>query len=279
MKKDRNRRDNKRNEDFGKTSNRKENHNRNRPLNDDRSKKTFLKDMIYGKNPVFEALETGSSVVRVITCDPKISAELKDSRVEVQLIPKDRFLSQFGEDCQNIVAKIKDYEYYDLERFLKDHSQNSLVLVLDHIEDIGNLGAMLRSAEVFGVDLVIIPDKRGAEISATVYKTSAGAVNHVRVCKVNNIKNAVEKLKEKGYWIYGGEADSSQSIYDIEFDRKTVLVIGSEGKGISRLVRENLDFDFFIPMYGKVNSLNASVACGITLSEIRRKIEFCRFKK
>ncbi|MCK9225587.1 MAG: 23S rRNA (guanosine(2251)-2'-O)-methyltransferase RlmB [Candidatus Muirbacterium halophilum] len=243
---------------------------------DERVKEPFQKDIIYGKNPVFEALESGSSVIKVFTCDPKISSELKDNKIDVVLLSKDKFFNTYGSNCQNVVAQIKDFEYYDIDRFLKQNYENSLVLVLDHIEDVGNLGAMLRSAEVFGVDLVIIPDKRSAEINAVAWKTSAGAVNHVKISKVNNLKNALEKLKEKGYWIYGGEADSSENIYNIDFDQKTVLVIGSEGKGISRLIRESLDFDFFIPMYGKLNSLNASVACGVTLSEIRRKIEIKR---
>ena len=143
------------------------------------------------------------------------------------------------------------------------------MVLLDHIEDPHNFGAIIRSCEAFGVDAIIIPNDRSVDVTGTVVKASVGTIEKVKIIKVTNLNNTIKKLKDYGYWVVG--TDMEGTVYtDIDYKMETALIIGNEGKGISRLVSENCDYLAKIPMSGIVNSLNASVACGIFLSEINR---------
>ena len=143
-----------------------------------------------------------------------------------------------------------------------------MVIILDEITDSHNLGAIIRTSETCGAEGVIIPKRRSAEVNETVHKTSAGATNHIKIARVTNIRDTIDKLKEEGFWIYGSSGHASDLYYDLNYSGKVCLVIGNEGKGMTRLVEENCDFLIKIPMYGKVDSLNASASAAILMYEI-----------
>lgn len=165
---------------------------------------------------------------------------------------------------QGIVLKIKDYEYYDI-----DELDGDIIVMLDHLEDPHNLGAILRTCEAAGIKDIIIPKDRSVSINSTVMKTSAGCLDRVRISEVTNLVNTINYLKNKGYWIIGTDMNGTD-YKTLDYKGKIVIVIGNEGKGITRLVKESCDFIASIPMYGSVNSLNASVAAAIILFETRR---------
>lgn len=172
---------------------------------------------------------------------------------------------------QGVVAMVKDYQYYQLSEVVNTQ-KTSLIIALDGLEDPHNLGAILRTCEAADVDGVILPKNRSVKLNNTVAKVSAGAIEYIKVVEVVNLTQTLKQLKEKGYWIVGAEkSQKSSSMWDIKYDMPIVLVIGSEGKGISRLVKEECDFLVEIPMLGKINSLNASVSAGIMIYEIRRQ--------
>lgn len=168
------------------------------------------------------------------------------------------------------MIEVESFKYENLD----DLSDEKRLIILDQIEDPHNLGAIIRSAESFGFDGVVIPERRSASVTSTVYKTSAGAINNIKVYRVKNLTRSIKDLKDKGFWIYGlaGEADSS--IDKADLTGKVGLVVGNEGSGISRLVRDNCDMLVNIPMLGRVNSLNASVAAGISMYELLRQNGF-----
>ena len=164
---------------------------------------------------------------------------------------------------QGIALEIEDYKYTDIKSF---EFNNSLVVMLDHIEDPHNFGAIIRTCEAAGVDLIIIPEDRSVSINSTVIKTSVGTLFNMKIAKVNNLVNAIKYLKKQGFWIVG--TDMKGTDYDkIDYKGNTCIICGNEGSGMSRLVRENCDFIATINMLGNVNSLNASVATGIILFE------------
>ena len=171
---------------------------------------------------------------------------------------------------QGIILEVEDVKTYSLEDIIPNiDKEYPLVVLLDHIEDPHNFGAIIRSCEAFGVDAIIIPNDRSVDITGTVVKASVGTIEKVKIIKVTNLNNTIKKLKDYGYWVVG--TDMEGTVYtDIDYKMKTALIIGNEGKGISRLVSENCDYLAKIPMSGTVNSLNASVACGIFLAEINR---------
>ena len=229
--------------------------------------------IIYGKNAVMEALKTNRVTKLFLTegfSDKKILDNI-NKKIDVKYIS----LKEMNNICdgvhQNCAAEIKPYEYLDLEGLINiaNKKKDPIILMLDGIEDTHNLGAILRCADVFDVAGIIIPKHNQISLNSTVAKTSAGAINYVPVCQVSNLNNSIEKLKAEGYWIVSSDGEGSTFYNDLKYDFKTVLVIGSEGFGISKLVLKNSDYIVKIPMLGKVNSLNASVATGILLSYIR----------
>lgn len=232
-------------------------------------------DKIYGRKPVLDTLDTDIKVYRAYILKQnsklvnKIIKKLEEKNIEISFVDK-RFFDKIDINHQGVMIEVESFKYENLD----DLSDEKRLIILDQIEDPHNLGAIIRSAESFGFDGVIIPERRSASVTSTVYKTSAGAINNIKVYRVKNLTRSIKDLKDKGFWIYGlaGEADSS--IDKADLTGKVGLVVGNEGSGISRLVRDNCDMLVNIPMLGRVNSLNASVAAGISMYELLRQNGF-----
>lgn len=232
-------------------------------------------NIIYGRNAVKEALKAKRILKACISMsfrDQAILDELNKNHISIKTCSNNELdaLSSKGVH-QGIVAYIKPYEFTPLEKVLKDAKsvQKPILVLLDGVVDPHNLGAILRCCDIFGVSGVLIGKHDQVGLTPTVAKTSAGAINYVPVVQIGNINQTIQLLKDNGYWIVSADGNCDKSYHDISYDFPTVLVIGNEGEGISRLVLKNSDFIVKIPMYGKVNSLNASVAAGILLSKIR----------
>ena len=194
--------------------------------------------------------------------DERIIKTIKDNNLKY-VLTEPKLMDKMLKNNQGIIIDILDYEYKTLDEIKDDN----LVLMLDHLEDPHNFGAIIRSCEARGVKNIIIPKDRSVLVNETVMKTSTGALERVNIIMVNNLVNAINKLKDKGYFIYAAEADG-KDYRKIDYADKVCLIIGSEGFGISKLVRQNSDEIISIPMKGKVNSLNASVSTGILLFSI-----------
>lgn len=242
-----------------------------------------VSDLIYGLSPVLEALRAGRRRIRKILlaagAHPARFSEITDlsRRGQIPVERRDRreldVLTR-GANHQGIVAVVNESvrsTLADPEEILRQAGSPPLIVLLDNIEDPHNLGAILRTCEGAGVNGVFIPAHRSAPINETVAKTSAGAVEHVRVAQVTNLVPLIDDLKQRGFWVVGVEGGTRTLYTDFDMGVPLALVFGSEGKGIRRLVRENCDALVSIPMYGRVNSLNVSVAAGIILFEARRQ--------
>lgn len=237
---------------------------------------------IVGRNPVLEVLKTEKEIEKILILKGELRGSIKkiigiakDRNINVQEVDKVRLdqISQ-GSVHQGVAALVAPYAYSSIDEILqiaKKLNQPPFLLILDEIEDPHNLGAILRTAECGGVHGVIIPKRRSAHVTGAVYKSSAGAVEHIAVAKVNNISDAIEELKQKGLWVYGADIGGEDYYYDLELTGPIALVIGSEGKGISRLVKEKCDFLVKIPMLGQITSLNASNAASILIYEVVRQ--------
>ena len=179
-----------------------------------------------------------------------------------------------GRNSQGIIASVTEFKYSSIEdiiKYAKEKNEAPFVLILDKIEDPHNLGAIIRSAECMGVHGVIIQKRNACQVTDTVEKVSAGACSYVKVARVTNITESIKKLKEYGLWIYGLDMEGKENIYNTKLDGAIGIVVGNEGEGISRLVKENCDILMKIPMTGKINSLNASVSAAITIYEVVRQ--------
>ena len=194
--------------------------------------------------------------------DERIIKTIKENNLKY-VLTEPKLMDKMLKNNQGIIVDILDYEYKTLDEIKDDN----LVLMLDHLEDPHNFGAIIRTSEAAGVKNIIIPKDRSVLVNETVMKTSTGALERVNIIMVNNLVNAINKLKDKGYFIYAAEADG-KDYRKIDYADKVCLIIGSEGFGISKLVRQNSDEIISIPMKGKVNSLNASVSTGILLFSI-----------
>lgn len=236
---------------------------------------------IVGRNPVLEILKGEKKIEKILILKGglkgsinKIIAIARDRNITIEEVDRTKLdhISQ-GNIHQGVAALIGPYKYSTVDEILKKANklnQPPFLLILDGIEDPHNLGAILRTAECAGVHGVIIPKRRAAQVTGGVYKSSAGAVEHILLARVTNISDTIEELKEKGLWIYGADIDG-EDYYQVELTGPVALVIGSEGKGISRLVKEKCDFLLKIPMYGQVSSLNASNAASILIYEVVRQ--------
>lgn len=191
--------------------------------------------------------------------DQEIIKKIKDNKLKYVLTDP-KLMDKMLKNNQGIIIDILDYEYKTLDAIQND----SLVLMLDHLEDPHNFGAIIRSCEARGVKNIIIPKDRSVQVNETVIKTSTGAIERVNIIMVSNLVNAINKLKDKGYFIYAAEADG-KDYRKVDYADKVCLIIGSEGFGISKIIKQNSDEIISIPMTGKVNSLNASVSAGILL--------------
>ncbi len=237
---------------------------------------------IVGRNPVLEVLKTDKEIEKIYISKGELKGSVKkiigiakDRNVVIQYVDKAK-LNQIaqGANHQGVAALVAPYDYYSVEDILERARKSNkppFILVLDGVEDPHNLGSIARTAECGGVDGIIIPKRRAAHVNETVYKSSAGAVEHIPIAKVNNIPNTIDSLKKEGLWIYGADADGDKYYFDTDLKGSVVLVIGSEGKGLSKLVKEKCDFLIKIPMYGKVSSLNASNAASILIYEVVRQ--------
>ena len=227
--------------------------------------------LVYGRNIAKELLEKNKNIRKVIIQenfdDKKINSLIENGNFKVEIKSKREIDDLCPGVNQGIILDIPDYEYSDLSIVLEE--QPEIIVMLDHLEDPHNLGAIIRTSEAAGVDAIIIPQNREVQINATVMKTSVGTLSKVKVSRVSNIVQTMEMLKKNGFWIVGTAMDG-EDYRNINYDGKIALVIGNEGNGMSRLVRENCDFIASIPMYGEVNSLNASVASGIMIYEVIR---------
>ena len=229
---------------------------------------------IYGKNVALEKLNNNSKIYKIYLSnkfnDKNILSLIEKKNIK-KVVVDNRELDKMCKGLhQGIILEVEDVKTYDLDETLKEiNKEYPLIVILDHIEDPHNFGAIIRSCEAFGVDAIIIPNDRSVDITSTVVKVSVGTIEKMKIVKVVNINGAIKTLKEYGYWIVGTDMEGIPYT-DIDYKTKIAIVIGNEGKGISRLVSENCDYLAKIPMKGTVNSLNASVACGIFLSEINR---------
>ena len=241
--------------------------------------------LIYGINPVHEAIVSGKTINKLYGSKGskdvyellKLAKTKGIVTVEADKIKLDKMITQDNEKLKNsqgIVASVTDYEYYDVQDILdyaKEKGENPFIIILDKIEDPHNLGAIIRSAECMGVHGIIIQKRNACQITDIVEKTAAGAVNYMRVARVTNITRAIEDLKKAGLWIYGLDMEGANTIYDTDLTGSIGIVVGNEGEGLSRLVRESCDGIIKIPMVGNTESLNASVSTAITIYEIARQ--------
>ncbi len=225
---------------------------------------------VYGKNVAKEVIEKEKIKKAYISKnfnDREIIENLRENKVQIKFIEKNILDKMEKGNHQGIILEIEDYDYSTLDEIEKE----DVIIMLDHLEDPHNFGAIIRTVEAAGFKSIIIPKDRSVEVNQTVMKTSVGTIENVKIAKVANLVNTIKELKEKGYWVIGTDMDGEDN-KNIDYTGKIVIIIGNEGKGMSRLVKENCDFIASIPMRGKVNSLNASVAAALIIYEAVRKI-------
>lgn len=233
-------------------------------------------NLVYGKNPVIEAINAKKALKVFIVSnfnDQKILNLIKDNKIQcVSVSPSEMDKMSEGGVHQGVSAELKPYQTVSLEEiiFKARKKEKKIIVMLDNINDPHNLGAILRSADVFEAAGIILPKHNSVSLNATVAKTSAGAINYVPVAVVNNLNQAIKTLKDEGYWVVSTDGSATISYSSIKYDFPVVVVIGSEGKGVSSLVLKNSDYIVKIPQFGHVNSLNASVAAGILLAEVHK---------
>lgn len=241
-----------------------------------------MSDQIIGRNPVLEALRSGRPIHRLLVAQGatkgsvlEIIGVAKDKRVEVREVPRQYLDTLTGSaNHQGVVAVASATEYVEVDDILqiaRQRGEDPFILILDEIEDPHNLGAILRTADAAGVHGVIIPKRRAVGLTPAVAKASAGAVEYVPVARVTNLVQTVDKLKEAGCWITGTDAGAEQLIWEADLKGAVGIIIGSEGKGIGRLLREKCDYLAKIPMQGRIGSLNASVASALICYEVVRQ--------
>ncbi len=228
--------------------------------------------LVYGRNVALEILKNPKNVKKIVLQqgfdDKRILSLIEKNNLSVQIVSK-KDIDHLAEGVhQGIILYIRDYQYYHLGDLLA--SNPNFVVMLDHLEDPHNFGAIIRTCEAAGVDAVIIPKDRQVPVNATVMKTSVGTLENVKIVQVSNLATTIDTLKEEGFWIVGTALQDSVDYRAIDYSGKIALVIGNEGSGISNIVRKKCDFIAKIPMYGTTNSLNASVASGIMIYEVVR---------
>ena len=230
-----------------------------------------------GRNAVLELLKTDKNIDKILLEKGaqgtlgRIFAEARKKNIRVQFVDKKVLDKESAEGRhQGVIAFATDYEYASIDEIIAAKTQHGLIILCDGIEDVHNLGSIIRVAECAGANGVIIPSNNSASVTEAVIRISAGAANHIKVAKVNSINRAIDELKKANYWIYALEADG-QDIYKAELSGNIALVIGGEDSGVKRLTREKCDFTLSLPLKGRVNSLNASVALGIAAYEVIRR--------
>ena len=241
-------------------------------------------DQVEGRNSVLELLESGKDINKIYITRGEKHGSInkiiaKARKRKIIIVEKDKRQMQEiaqTENYQGVIAIVPPFEYCEIEDILeeaKSKNEDPFVLILDGIEDPHNLGSIIRTAETAGVHGIIIPKRRAVAVNSTVNKTSAGAVEHMKIARVNNISESINKLKEAGLWICGTDINTKTYYYDQDLTGPIGIVIGNEGQGISEKVKKNCDFLVKIPMKGKVTSLNASVSTGIIIYEALKQRE------
>lgn len=238
-------------------------------------------EIIIGRNPVIEALKSGRMIHKIFISDQlNVNARREINRLNkkvdavVHQVPKHKLNQLSRGNHQGIVAFVAPYKYAqldDLFTIAKERNEDPFFIILDELEDPHNLGSILRTADATGAHGVIIPKRRAVGLTEIVAKTSAGAIEYVPVVRVTNIARTIEHLKEKGLWIVGTAGEAKEDYRSLDLTMPLAIVIGNEGKGMSRLVKEKCDWLVKLPMVGHVSSLNASVACSLLLYEVYRK--------
>ena len=260
----------------------KENKNGGEYIRENASNATELEtreDLIIGRNAVMEVLKSDRTIECVYIANGNMEGSIKviiNIAREKGLVLKEVDRKKLdamsnGTNHQGVIALVTPFKYCQIADMLndaKEKGEDPFIVVLDEIEDPHNLGSIIRTAELCGVHGIIIPKRRNVGITSTVYKCSVGAIEHMKIAKVTNINAAIDELKESGLWVYGADIAGEEYSYQVDFNGPCAMVIGSEGRGISKLTLKKCDKLVKIPMVGKINSLNASVAGGIMMDEI-----------
>ena len=246
--------------------------------NNNEPEKTYT-DQVEGRNSVRELLKSGRDINKLIIQ----KGEKHGSILEIIKIAKERKIVITQEEKhkldkmsqtnnhQGVIALVPPYDYCEIEDILDDaktKNEKPFILLLDEIEDPHNLGSIIRTAVCAGVNGIIIPKRRSASVNSTVFKTSAGAVEYMKIARVNNLTNAIKTLKENDIWIYGTDVEATRYYNEEKYTGGTCIVIGNEGKGMKKIIKDNCDYLIKIPMKDKINSLNASVSAGIVMYEV-----------
>jgi 23S rRNA (guanosine2251-2'-O)-methyltransferase len=228
---------------------------------------------IGGKNVAKEVLNNNQKILKAYIWDSfddkDIINELSKREINIKYVTKFELDKIDNMNHQGIILDVPDFQYSSLKDLLSN--MTPFIVMLDHIEDPHNFGAIIRTCEAAGVDGIIIPKDRSVSVNSTVMKTSSGALSNMKICMVTNLNSTLSELKDKGLWIVGTDIDGKQNYNELNYDFPVCLIIGSEGFGMSRIIKESCDYIVKIPMKGKVNSLNASVAAGILIYKIFEK--------
>ena len=242
-----------------------------------------MDDIIFGKNAITEALISGNREINKILISKNIHNDAKLNRIKelaqqkgivFQFVAKEKFQAYSEFNHQGIIAQISPLKYTDLEEFLEQKHENASLVILDGIEDPHNFGAIIRSCVCAGVSGIIIPSRRNVQVNSIVEKTSAGAINHITIIKVNSLVNAIQRLKETDWWIIAADASANDNYYDIKYnDMNFALIMGAEHAGVSKSLLKMSDFKVKIPMMKDFNSLNVSNAAAVIIFEsLRQKL-------
>ncbi|MFI3252089.1 MAG: 23S rRNA (guanosine(2251)-2'-O)-methyltransferase RlmB [bacterium] len=228
---------------------------------------------IFGKNVIYAALDAKHRFYEIFLRedvhqkDFKFVERVKKAGIKLHVLKGNEMDKMFKGLHQGYGANVTDYDTNSIDDII-DTSKKQLIVILDKLNDPNNLGAIIRSCDAFGIDGIVIPKNRSVAVTDTVVKISTGAIEYVKICQETNINQTIDYLKKNGFWIVGTDASATTSIYDVKFDTSLAIVIGSEGYGISQLTQKKCDFLTKIPMYGHVNSLNASASAAICLSAL-----------
>lgn len=242
-----------------------------------------MDDIIYGKNSVLEALVSGEREINKILISKNIHSDVKLNKIKelakengivFQFVAKEKFQPYAEYNHQGIIAQISPVKYYDIDEFLENSYENKSMVILDGVEDSHNLGAIIRTCVCAGVEAIVIPSRRNVQVNSVVEKTSAGAVNHIKIIKVNSLVNAVQKLKNNNWWIIATDASANDNYFDVNYnDMNFAVIMGAEHAGVSKSLLKLADYTIKIPMLRKFNSLNVSNALSAIIFEtVRQKL-------
>ncbi|MBU3178280.1 23S rRNA (guanosine(2251)-2'-O)-methyltransferase RlmB [Clostridium estertheticum] len=244
--------------------------------------KIIREDLIEGRNAVIEALKSDRTVEYILIAKGDMVGSIsvvlalaKEKGIVTKEVDR-RKLDEMSQTSshQGVIAVVTPYKYFeinDIFKYAEEKGEKPFIIILDEIEDPHNFGSIIRTAEVCGAHGIIIPKRKNVGATPTVYKTSAGAIEHVKIAKVTNINVAIEEIKKRGVWVYGADMEGEDYIFNTDLTGSVALVIGSEGRGIAKLTKEKCDVLVKIPMVGKITSLNASVAAGMVMYEIMKQ--------